>query len=78
MSIFTVAECDQIIEALKTQLIEDPSANIGSVAVGSRTVTYRSAEDLEKLINFWARQKAQAQAAAAGRGRVGISVAKFS
>lgn len=78
MSIFTVAECDEIIQALKTQLIEDPSGALGSVTVGSRTVTYRSAEDLEKLINFWARQKSQAQAAAAGRGRVNISVAKFS
>ncbi len=77
MGIFTVAECDQIIERLKCQLLEDPSGSIGSFSIAGRTIQYRSAEDLESLINLWTRQRSNAVKAASGAGRSNPSVACF-
>lgn len=78
MSLFTVAECDEIIQALKTRLIEDPGGSIGSLSVAGRTVTYRSADDLEKLLRLWTRQRNDAVRAASSRDRLSMRVAKFS
>lgn len=78
MSIFTVAECDQMIQALKCALIEDPGGSIGSITVDGHTVTYASAKDLEERIKMYQRWRNDALRSAAGCGRTRISVAKFS
>lgn len=77
MSIFTAAECNEAIENLKCQLIADPGGMIGSVTINGRSVSYKSAEDLEKLISFWQRQLRLAQSSAAGVSRINPKVALF-
>lgn len=78
MSIFTVEECDRMIAALKCRLIEDPGGAIGSLSVDGYTVSYASAEDLEKRITMFTRLKSDAARAASSSGRLRGSVADFS
>ncbi len=77
MSIFTVAECESMISALKCRLIEDPGGAMQSVSVDGHTVTYSSAEDLEKRIRMFMRLKAEAERSSAGVRRGMGSVADF-
>lgn len=78
MSLFTVAECNEIIEALKCALIEDPGGMIGSVTIAGRSVSYKGADDLEKLLAIWQRQLTLAQRSAASVPRINPKVARFS
>lgn len=78
MSIFTVAEVDEIIAALKCQLLEDPMGTIGSVSINGRTVSYKSAEELEQIVTFWEKQKSKAAASAAGRSGTNPKVARWA
>lgn len=75
--IWSLAELNQLIDALKAQLKNDPAGILGSVTVGGRTVSYRTADDLIKLIKFYAREKARLERVAAGGPRTGYAVAKF-
>lgn len=77
MSIFTVAEVNEIIDTLKCQLIADPMGTIGSVSIGGRTVSYKSADELEKIVTFWEGQLSRATASAAGRSGTNPKVARF-
>lgn len=77
MSIFTVAECQEAIENLKCQLIADPGGMIGSVTIAGRSVSYKSADDLERLVAFWQRQLTLAQGASSGVPRINPKVARF-
>lgn len=77
-SIFTVAECNEAIENLKTALIQDPGGMIGSVSIAGRSVAYKSADDLTKLIAFWQKQLTLAQGAAVGTPRINPKVALFT
>lgn len=63
----------KLIEAQR----EDPLGALGSVSVGGRTVSYKSADDLIKMINYWSSVVADIERRAAGRGRIGFSVADF-
>lgn len=78
MTLFTVAECDTAIAALKEQLVCDPAGSIGSMSINGRTVTYRSAADLQEILRMWMRNRSDAARAIAGVGRTKMSVAKFS
>jgi hypothetical protein len=77
MSIFTVEECDRMIAALKCRLIEDPGGAASSITVDGHSISYSSAEDLEKRIAMFTRLKADAQRSAAGARRGMGSVADF-
>ncbi len=77
MSIFTVAEVEEIIDALKAQIISDPMGTIGSVSVNGRSMEYKSAEELAQIVSFWEQQLASAAASAAGRPRISPKVARF-
>jgi hypothetical protein len=77
MSIFTVDECDRMIAALKCRLIEDPGGSIGSISVDGHTISYTSAEDLEKRITLFTRLRSDAVRSAAGTRRGLGSVADF-
>jgi hypothetical protein len=77
MSLWTLAELDQLIDALKTQMLENPTG-VGSISIAGRTIAYHGFEDLQKRINFLARERAALQRVAAGGRRTGFSVARFS
>ena len=53
MSGITLAQAQQVLEALVQAQIDDPSGSLGSISVAGRTVTYRDAEDVIKLIEYW-------------------------
>lgn len=76
-SLFTADECAEALANLKRALIDDPGGSIGSVTINGRTVAYRNAEDLEKLVVFWQRQQTLANSAAAGVPRINPKVALF-
>lgn len=72
----TLANAQTILD----NLIEAQAAGVSeftSVTIGGRTVTYRSADDVIRLVNYWSRVVAQLQRKAAGRSRHGFSVADF-
>jgi hypothetical protein len=77
-SIFTVAECESMISALKCRLIEDPGGAMQSVSVDGHTVSYSSAEDLEKRILLFMRLKNDAERSASGTPRINPKVARFA
>lgn len=64
---------DKLIEVQKC----DPIGALGSVSVGGRTITYKNAEDLIRMINYWSGVVAGAQRAAAGKPRLGFAVSDF-
>lgn len=78
MSIFTVAECDEHIAALKCQLLDDPLGSIGSVSINGRTVSYKTTQDLMDIVKFWERQRSEAVASAAGRSGTNPKVARWA
>lgn len=72
----TLANAQTILD----NLIDAQAAGVNeftSVTIGGRTVSYRSAEDVTRLINYWSRVVAQLQRKAAGRSRHGYAVADF-
>lgn len=77
MSIWTLAELNELIDGMKEQLRADPLGSLGSVTIGSRTVAYRSVQDMKELILFYAREKATLERRAAGGRRNSYAVAKF-
>ena len=78
MSGIPLSKAQEILDALIEQQVCDPSGNLGSVSVGGRTVSYRSAEDLLKLINYWSRIVAEQTRRAAGSPRHSMKTARFS
>lgn len=58
-------------------LLEAQSTNMLSVGISGRNVTYRTAEDLAKAINYWSRVLAGLKRTAAGQSRHGMSAAAF-
>lgn len=77
MSGITREQAQQVLDALIQAQIEDPSGSLGSVSVGGRTVTYRSAEDMISLINYWRRTVAELSRVAAGGSRISMKRATF-
>ena len=63
---------DNLVEAQVNGVTE-----FTSVTVGGRTVSYRSADDVIKLITFWRRVVIELQRKAAGRARQSYSLADF-
>lgn len=58
-------------------LLAAVSSNMLTVSIGGRSVTYRSAEDLQASINYWERIVAGFIRQAGGLSRHGISLANF-
>jgi hypothetical protein len=77
MSGITLAQAQQVLDALMQAQIDDPSGSLGSVTVNGRTVTYRSAEDVIKLINYWRSIVAEKSRQAAGGSRISVRRASF-
>jgi len=77
MSGITLAQAQQVLDALIQAQIADPSGSIGSVTVNGRTVTYRNAEDVIKLINYWRGIVAEKSRIAAGDSRLSMKRASF-
>jgi hypothetical protein len=77
MSGITLAQAQQVLDALVQAQIDDPSGSLGSITVGGRTVTYRSAEDVIKLLGFWRSLVAEKTRIAAGGSRLSMKRARF-
>jgi hypothetical protein len=77
MTGITLADAQTILTKLIEAQKANPSGTIGSVQIGTRSVTFRSAADVIELINYWQRMVATLSRAAAGRPRHGRSVATF-
>jgi hypothetical protein len=77
MSGITLAQAQQVLDALVAAQIEDPSGSLGSITVNGRTVTYRSAEDVIKLIEYWRGIVAHKTRLARGTAGIGIKRASF-
>jgi hypothetical protein len=73
----TLDQAQQIYDALVQAQIDDPLGTMGSVTVKDRSVQYRSADDLIKLINYYARLVAQLRRVAAGQSRIGYMLPNF-
>lgn len=67
MSGISLANAQAILDALVQSQVDDPLTSVGSFSIGGRTVSYRSAEDLIALINYWSRTVATLQRTAAGQ-----------
>ncbi len=78
MSGITVTQAQEMLDKLIDQQLCDPAGTLGSVTVGGRTVSYRSAEDLIMLIDYWRGLLTELQRRAAGMSRIGMKLAKFS
>jgi len=78
MSGITLANAQAIVEALVQAQISDPVGALGSVTIGGRTVTYKSADDLIKMLNYWQRTAANLQRIAAGVSRTSFVLPNFS
>lgn len=77
MSGITLTQAQQILDALIQAQIDDPIGALGSVSVGGRTVSYKSADELITQTNYWSGVVADLQRKAAGANRHGRSVASF-
>ena len=77
MSGITLAQAQQVLDALVQAQIEDPSGSLGSITVNGRTVTYRSAEDVIKLLEYWRGIVAQKTRTARGASGIGMKRASF-
>lgn len=77
MSGITLDQALQVLDELMAAQIADPSGSLGSVTVNGRTVSYRNADDVKKLINYWRRTVAQLQRRAAGGSSVSMKLATF-
>jgi hypothetical protein len=73
----TLAQAQQVLDALVQAQIDDPVGTLGSFTIAGRTVSYKSADELIKSINYWSGIVARLQRSAAGAPRHGRSVASF-
>jgi hypothetical protein len=73
----TLADAQTILNAHVEALKCDPVGMLGSVTIGGRTVTYKSAEELMQTINYWSRIVATLQRRAAGGSRHGYLLPNF-
>jgi multidrug resistance efflux pump len=73
MSGITQAQAQAQLDAL----LEAQSNNFLSVSIAGRTVTYRTAEDVIKAINYWQRVVSGFQRSADGHSRHGFQIANF-
>jgi hypothetical protein len=64
----------KLIEAQK----EDPIGALQSITVGGRTYSFKSADELIKMINYWSGIIAQLKRTAAGTSTFGRSAAVFT
>jgi hypothetical protein len=74
----TLDQAQEIYNALIQAQIDDPLGTIGATSIRDRTISYRGADDLIKLINYYARLVAQLQRVAAGQSRVSYMLPNFS
>jgi hypothetical protein len=74
----TLADAQSILKKLIDAQACDPVGALGSVTVGGHTVTYKGADDLIKMINYWSRVAANLQRAAAGVSRTSFVLPNFS
>lgn len=77
MSGISRADAQEILDRLIDAHKCDPLGALGSVSIGGRTFTYKSAEDLIRMINYWSGVVADAQRVAAGQHRLSLAVADF-
>jgi hypothetical protein len=77
MTDITVAQAQQVLDALIQAQIDDPSGSLGSITVNGRTVTYRTAEDVIKLINYWRGLVASLTRTSRGGSRISMKLASF-
>lgn len=77
MSGITLAQAQQVLDALVQAQIDDPSGSLGSISVNGRSVSYRNAEDVIKLIEYWRGIVAQKQRQAAGGPHISVKRASF-
>lgn len=77
MSGITLSQAQQVLDALVQAQIDDPSGTLGSVTVNGRTVSYRNAEDVIKLIEYWRGIVNQKKRIADGRSGIGMKLASF-
>lgn len=71
----TLADAQEILNALVQAQKDDPLGALGSVTINGRTVSYKSADDLIKMLNYWQNMVARLQRS--GSRRHGRSVASF-
>lgn len=69
----TLAQAQTNLDAL----LALPPGDIGSVNISGRTVTYRSAAELQSLINYWTRIVAGLKRKADGQSRHSVAAASF-
>jgi hypothetical protein len=77
MSGITLTQAQQILDKLIQAQIDDPIGALGSVNVAGRTVSFKTADDLIKMIDYWSAVVARLQRQAAGGSRHGFAVADF-
>jgi hypothetical protein len=74
MSGITLATAQSQLDAL----LEAQSNNMLTVTIGNRSVSYRSAADIQQQINYWARIVNDLTRQAGGESRHGFKVANFN
>ena len=77
MSDITLANAQQILDALIQAQLEDPAGALGSVTVGGRTTTWAGADDVIKLIEYWRGIVNQKRRAAAGQPGISMKLGSF-
>ena len=77
MSTIELSDAEEILAALIQAQKEDPGGTLGSITVGGRTVTYKSADDVIKLIEYWRGIVNSKKRVRAGRSGIGMKLASF-
>jgi hypothetical protein len=67
-----------ILNALVQAQMSDPIGALGAVTIGSRTVQYKSGDELIKMINYWSNLVTQLTMKRAGAPSFGRSVGVFT
>lgn len=73
----TLVQAQAVLDALIQAQIDDPLGALGSVTIQGRTVSYKGADDLIKMVNYWSGIVADLRRKAARAQRHGRSVASF-
>lgn len=74
----TLENAQKILNALIEAQACDPLTQVGSFSIEGRTVSYRSADDLITLINYYSRLVANLQRVAAGAPRTSFVLPNFN
>lgn len=74
----SLSDAQTILDGLIRAQKEDPIGALESVNVGGRTYSFKSADDLIKMINYWSGIIAQLKRNAAGASTFGRSAAIFT